>query len=227
MIWWLTRGLCLLALLTAGTEAVAGGGEAGTQTAPAGRSAGETPGLEPAGPAVPAGEKPRPQACLDGTFAGPVRIQIGAVESMAYVGKTVTLPVLVKGICDLGGFSFWMSFDRRVVQLVEVAATPFLAGSPPVEFAFTGLQSGVRRQTIRGSRPPGSGGVDGRGILARLVFRGIAEGNTRVNLERLHLYDPQGEEIASFQVPVRITVLPVRVQPGDPRDLRGSGGQRP
>lgn len=208
MIPFLTRVFCLLALLAAWTTVSFAGGASTTQTAPA-------------------GEKPRPQACAEGGTLGPIRIQVGAVEALAYVGKTVSLPVLVKGVCDLGGFNFWLTYDHRVVQLVEVAETPFLAGSPPVELAFTGLQPGAPRQTIRGSRPPGSGGVDGRGILARLVFRGLAEGNTRINLVRLHLYDPQGEEIDSFQVPVRITVLPVFVQPGDPRDPRQSGGRRP
>jgi hypothetical protein len=162
-----------------------------------------------------------------GSTIGPTRVQIGAVEALAYVGKTVTLPVLIKGVCDLGGFSFWLGYDRSVVELVEVGETPFLAGTPPVAIVFTGLQPGAPRQTIQGRRPPESGGVDGRGILARLVFRGLSQGHTQINLVRLHLYDPRGDEISSFQVPVRLTVLPVPVQPGDPRDLPRSRDRRP
>lgn len=212
MILFLSQVRFLMLFLVIGMTPAVIGSEPATQTASADNSA---------------GDKARPQACAEGKALGPVRIQVGAVEALVYVGKKVTLPVLVKGVCDLAGFSFWMNYDRRLVQLVEVGETPFLAGSPPVELEFTGLQPGVPRQTIEGVRPPGSGGVDGRGILARLVFRGLAQGQTSINLLRLHLFDPQGVELPSFQVPVRITVLPVSVQPGDPRDARRSGGQRP
>lgn len=227
MILPLALAFCLPALLVAGTTSATSEGGATTRTAPANASSGVNTGLPAGVPSAPADGEPRPQACAEGKTLGPVRIQIGAVDALVFVGNTVTLPVLVKGVCDLGGFSFWLTYDRSVVQLLEVGETPFLAGSPPVDYDFTGLLPGAPRQTIRANRPPESGGVDGRGILARLVFRGLAQGNTRINLVRLHLYDPGGDEISSFQVPVRLTVLPVPVPPGDPRDMRGAGGRRP
>jgi len=146
---------------------------------------------------------------------------------MAYVGKTVSVPVRVKGVCDLAAFSFWLTYDHHVVELVEVAETPFLAGSPPVDIDFTGLQPGAALQTIQGRRPSGSGGVDGVGTLARLVFRGLVEGRTDVNVVRLQLRDSEGAMMPSQEVPINIMVLPVRVTPGDPRLRRQPGGLRP
>lgn len=208
--------VCCLGLLPPAATAGAPGGQSRPQTAPAASAEN-----------APADGKPRPQACIDGRTLGPIRVQVGTVQVGTNVGKTISVPVRVKGVCDLAAFSFWLTYDHAIVELVAVAETPFLAGSPPVDIKFIGLQPGARLQTIQGRRPEGAGGVDGVGTLARLVFRGRSEGRTDVNVVRLRLQDPEGVELPSVQVPVNIMVLPVPVTPGDPRDRRPSPIQRP
>ena len=219
--------ICWLSPLTPVPAASSPGGQSRPQTAPADSAQEATTDHPPTAGAVPPGGKPRPQACTDGRSLGPIRVQVGTVQVGTYVGKTISVPVRVKGVCDLAAFSFWLTYDHNIVELVEVAETPFLAGSPPVDITFVGLRPGARLQTIQGRRPEGAGGVDGVGTLARLVFRGRVEGRTDVSVVRLRLQDPEGVELPSNQVPVNIMVLPVPVTPGDPRDRRPSRNQRP
>ncbi len=171
----------------------------------------------PGGEAVPAadGALDRPDPCEAGADLGPIRVQVGAVEALTEVGAPIAIPVRVKGVCGLGGFSFWLQFDRGIADLVDVQETPFLAGDPAVEVEFLGLRPGAPRQTIAGRRPPGSGGVDGIGTLARLIFVGRNPGRTEVHLVRLQLFDPEGKELASQAVPMRLNVLPAgSIPPG-------------
>lgn len=154
--------------------------------------------------------------CADGLKHEPVRVQIGTVEAVTQVGQEVSIPVRVKGVCNLAAFSFWLTFDSRVASLERVEQTPFLAGDPPQETKFTGLVAGTGPQTIKGIRKVGTGGVDGIGTLARLIFKGRTRGASRIDLVRLHLYDVQGQEISTDPRGVRLTVVP----PVDRRRLR-------
>jgi hypothetical protein len=160
----------------------------------------------------------RPQACLDGRDLGPIRVQLGAVEAVTRVGEEVPIPVRIKGVCGLAGFSFGVVMESRTAQLVRVEQTPFLAGKPPVDVEFVGLTPGAPRQTIAGLRARGTGGVDGIGTLARLVFRGMTEGATRIEIVRLKLFDADLNEMATNPVPIRLTVMPAK--------RRSAGGDR-
>jgi hypothetical protein len=159
----------------------------------------------------------RPEACTDGRELGPIWIQIGAVEAIMTVGQVMPLPVRIKGVCNLGGFKFWITHNRSVATLVDVLPATFLAGEPPVETRFIGLRPGTRYQTIEARRPPGTGGVDGVGTLARLFFKGVAEGYSDIKLVRLFLYDADGNEMENTTHQVRLLVILPRPVPRDPR----------
>jgi hypothetical protein len=149
----------------------------------------------------------RPQACVDGTDLGTIRVQLGTVEAGVKVGEEIPIPVRVKGVCGLAAFSFGIALESRIAQLVRVEQTPFLAGKPPVPVQFMGLRPGASRQTIAGLRAAGTGGVDGVGTLARLIFRGMARGATRIDIVRLKLFDADLNEMVTNPVPVRLTVF--------------------
>ena len=138
---------------------------------------------------------------------GPVRVQIGTVEVGVEAGQRLTLPVRVKGVCDLARFSFGLSYGEHALRLVRVDPAPFLAGKPEVDIEFVGLVPGALRQTIQGSRPAGSGGVDGIGTLARVTVFGLRPGVAQLALERLQLWDSSGALIPSTPVPVRVSVI--------------------
>lgn len=169
----------------------------------------------------------RPETCTDGRDPGPIRVQIGAVEAITYIGQVMPLPVKVKGVCNLGGFKLWLTYNHSVTRLVDVQPAPFLAGDPPVNIQFVGLRPGSPYQTITARRPPGTGGVDGVGTLAKLFFEGMAEGYSDINLVRIFLYDADGNEMETDLHPVRLTVIPTRPVPGDPRLERPSNPGTP
>jgi hypothetical protein len=174
---------------------------------------GRADGVARATPKTPVATPPaRPQACVDGRELGPRRVQIGAVEAATRVGQEIAIPVRVKGVCGLAGFAFGITLNSRIADLVRVEQTPFLSGQPPVDVEFIGLRPGARRQTIAGLRARGTGGVDGIGTLARLIFRGMAEGSTTIELARLKLYDVDLKEMPTQAVPMRLTVLPEKAR---------------
>ncbi len=177
---------------------------------------GQAASPEPSG-ALQVNSANSPDPCAGKGLEGPVRVQIGTVEAGIHVGGTISLPVRVKGVCGLAAFRLWVTYDRTVLKLEEVLPAPFLAGDPPVELEFVGLRPGAARQTVEGARPEGLGGVDGIGTLARLIFKGLSEGSTEIQLVRLQLFAEDGSLIPSRPYPVRMTVYPVRRRPGDPR----------
>lgn len=216
-----------LAILASSAAGFAGAGEpAGRQqTAQGGAAAaGEASGPDtPVTPAQPA----RPEACTDGRELGPIRVQIGSVEAVTHIGQVMSLPVRVKGVCNLKGFKLWVTFNRSVVRLADVLPAPFLAGDPPVDTGFIGLRPGQPYQTIQAMRPDGTGTVDGIGTLAKLQFEGLREGYSDINLVRVFLYDGDGNEMETSLHKVRLTVVPERPVPGDPRRNRPVGAGTP
>ena len=158
-------------------------------------------------------ESQRPQPCLDGT-AGPVRLQVGAVEAATEVGMEIPIGIRAKGVCDLASFVLGIQLDRHVAEVVRVEPAPFILGDPPVELEFHGFTLGAPAQVIRVARPEGSGGVDGIGNLVQLILRGRTPGATNITLVRPKLYDSAGKLIESYSVPVRLTVLEKLRWPG-------------
>lgn len=164
-------------------------------------TAGQAPDPRPAAPQAPAANPcdPPPQ--------GPVRVQIGTVDVGVEAGQRLTVPVRVKGVCDLARFAFGLSYGDNALRLVRVDPAPFLAGKPEVDVEFVGLVPGALRQTIQGARAPGTGGVDGVGTLARVTIFGLRPGVAQLALERLQLWDSNGALIPSTAVPVRVSVI--------------------
>ena len=160
----------------------------------------------PAVPAPPSQAVAQADPC-DLPPEGPVRVQIGTVEVGLQSGNRLTLPVRVKGVCDLARFAFGLNWGGQAIRIVRVDPAPFLAGKPEVDIEFVGLIPGAIRQTIQGSRPPGTGGVDGVGTLARVTVFGLRPGISQVALERLQLWDSSGNLIPSVAVPVRVSVI--------------------
>ena len=171
-------------------------------------------GQAPLAPAPPAGP-------CDAPLTDPVRIQIGTVEVGVQAGGRLVLPVRAKGVCDLARFSFGLSGGADTIRLLRVDPAPFLAGKPEVDIEFIGLVPGAIRQTIQGSRPPGTGGVDGIGTLAKITLFGLRPGVAQLALERLQLWDSTGSLIPSVAIPVRVTVVEnLTPQPGMPANRR-------
>jgi hypothetical protein len=188
-------------------------------------TAGQAVGSPPAAPASTSGSAaPADDPCSGpGPFPGPVRVQIGTVEAIGTLGQDLLLPVRVKGVCDLARFSFSLTYDSRVIRLVRVEQTPFLAGDPPVEVGFIGLEKGAPSLLVQGARLPGTGGVDGIGTLARLVLRPHAVGDTDIRLVRLELKDAEGKVIPSEGHAVHVTVVATR----DPAQVLRKGPKLP
>ncbi|HZP56388.1 MAG TPA: DnaJ domain-containing protein [Dehalococcoidia bacterium] len=141
-------------------------------------------------------QTPEDQAVV--TIDGPSRVSPSA--------DSVQLEIHAKGVSDLAGFQFVLSFDSNLLKYVSVDKTDFLGGTgrqivcqdPTVD---TGA---VRLACVTlGREPPG---VEGDGTLAVVTLKPSNHGTSGLGLSRVKLVHPDGSEIPSRSVDGRLTV---------------------
>ena len=100
-----------------------------------------------------------------------------------------------------------IQFDPKVLRLNDISSGDFLAqgGVSPV-FAKN-IQNDAGTASVQLSRPPGSPGVSGAGVLVTLNFQAVAKGNTTVTVTNGTLRNSQNQAIGGGN-----PGLPVRIQ---------------
>ncbi len=144
--------------------------------------------------------------------------RVGATMRLDYLvveqGATVELKVVVDRVVDLFGAEAHLTFD--VTRLEVVDAKPLRPGiqigdgdllNP--DFVVRNLadnESGLIYYAV--SHMPPRRGVDGSGVLLRIIFRARASGTAEVALRQVVLATSSGEEIPSTitQETVSLTV---------------------
>lgn len=132
----------------------------------------------PAQPAAPAPQEAQPPAEAPQIRFAPAQVQIP-------VGEQQQIELAVAGVQDLFAIPLVITFDPKVVELVEVNHGGFLAaGGEPVALVHrVDAESGTLILSL--TRPPGARGVSGSGTLATLVFRARAAGQTLLSIVQM------------------------------------------
>ena len=120
---------------------------------------------------------------------------------------TFSVAVAVNGAADAVSAPMQVQFDPKILRLNDISSGDFLAqgGVQPV-FAKN-IQNDAGAATVQLSRPPGSAGVSGSGVLITLNFQAVARGTTTVTLSSASLRNSQNQLIGSGN-----PGLPVRIQ---------------
>ena len=145
------------------------------------------------------------------------RLHISPTVSTVGISDTVTVDVMVDSVADLYGVEFYLSFDPDIVQVedaipggdVNIIPGDFLQPGAVVFRNYVNNSTGEIEyvQTREGTVP----GVDGSGVLARIVFHGKAAGTSPLAFTLHVLGDPMSVPIAHGTADGEITV---RVQTG-------------
>ncbi len=136
-----------------------------------------------AAPPEPTPETPRrePSAAEPRGAAG---LSFQPAQARLPVGGRLAVNLVVRNVRDLFSVPFVLTFDPSVVKLAEVHHGGFLGGEQPAALVHrVDEENGAAIVSL--SRPPGTSGVSGDGILVTLVFEGLAAGRSPLAIQQI------------------------------------------
>jgi general secretion pathway protein D len=110
-------------------------------------------------------------------------------------GSTFTVNVTLAGATNVYSVPLQVSYDPRTLALVNVSNGQFLSrdGQAVALVHRDDAQNGQLQVTA--TRPPGSGGVSGDGVVFTLTFMAKAVGQSTINVSRATVRDPNNQAL--------------------------------
>jgi len=115
---------------------------------------------------------------------GPAQLRFEPGMAQPNVGSTFNVQLVVNNVNDLYSAPMQINFDPKMLQVTSVSAGDFLSrdGQPVAlvhrEDPSTGLIS------FTATRPPGTGGISGSGVLLTMTFQAKAAGQSSIVVAR-------------------------------------------
>jgi general secretion pathway protein D len=115
---------------------------------------------------------------------GPAQLRFEPGMAQPNVGSTFNVQLVVNNVNDLYSAPMQINFDPKMLQVTSVSAGDFLSrdGQPVAlvhrEDPSTGLIS------FTATRPPGTGGISGSGVLLTMTFQAKAPGQSSIVVTR-------------------------------------------
>ena len=181
----------------AATPAAAPAPAAATPTTPATAAPAAPTQPEPATPAQTQPATPAPVAAPAPTPGAAPTLRFEPANPQVGVGETVAVNVFVDNANQLFGLPLRFGFDPKLVRLADIVKGTFLQGDGQDLIFSKNIRNEVGQAAINTSRFPGTGGVDGAGLVVTLTIEGVARGEMTLRVS------PAGSRDATGQ-PVRI-----------------------
>jgi general secretion pathway protein D len=118
-------------------------------------------------------------------------------------GQSFQVPVILNGGADVSAVAMQIRYDATKLMLVNLAAGDLLTrdgqAAPPIH-----TDQPVGNLTVGESRPPGTHGVSGTGVVCVLTFQAEAAGPSDLNITRASVVNSaqQQMQVASAQASV-------------------------
>ena len=119
----------------------------------------------------------------------------------AQMGTLVNVTVQMTGAADLNAAPMKVRYDQKLLKLMEVSKGGLLGTAEQVNFSRD-LTAG----TVRLSRLPGAGGVNGSGSLVTLTFMALGKGSTTIALDEIQLENSRREAIPAVKPELVLTI---------------------
>ena len=98
------------------------------------------------------------------------------------MGGQLEIQLLVQDVKQLFGMSMRIRYDQKVVKLVDIRKGTFLEGDEQDLIFSKNIRHVVGQAAVNISRFPGTGGLDGSGVIVTLVFEGLAAGTSNLRV---------------------------------------------
>jgi len=140
------------------------------------------------------------------TPSGPIRFTFDPPTASRTTGSTFPLNVMLTGGQDVFSVPLQISYDSKVLQLVNVSNGSFLSqdGQPVALVHRDDPAAGMLQVTA--SRPPSSGGASGQGTVLTLTFLAKAPGEAMVTITRPGAHNSSGQVIPASGGQASVTV---------------------
>lgn len=162
------------------------GGGAPPAAAPAALPAAPTPGALPF-PTTP----PLPASVPSGA-----QLRFQEETTGQNVGETFNMNLEILNAQNVHSVPFQVSFPPKQLKLVNVLHGSFLSRDAQAVAVVHRVDAETGTATISLTRPPGTGGISGTGVLATLTFQAIASGSATVEVLRATARGPANESQA-------------------------------
>ena len=160
---------------------------------------------EPEEVEVPEAEPAASPAAPEDPSAAP-SFSFAPAEPVVAVGEQIEIGVSVANVKQLFGIPMRFGYNPKLLRLVDIRRGTFLQGDGQDLIFSKNIRQRVGLAAVNISRFPGTGGVDGRGLLVKLVFEGVASGRSDVKVTPTGARDAESKrmQIAPGQVSVRV-----------------------
>ncbi len=120
-------------------------------------------------------------------------------------GATFQVPVVLNGATDVASIAIQLHYDAAKLQLVNVSGGNFLSGdgqaAPPIH---TDQPQG--NLVVGISRPPGTHGVTGAGVVCVLTFQAKASGSSDLSIARASVVNSAQQQLSAASAQTSIVV---------------------
>ena len=148
---------------------------------------------EPAAPAAPA-------------VAPAARLRLAEPDPTPAAGETFEVGVELESDREAFSIPLELSYDGRKLRLVRAASGGFLGQDGQPVAVVERIGDGLQGSVVTLSRPPGSGGIAGSGLLARLTFQAMAPGTTTLGITPTGAQGPTREFLPIEGTQATVTV---------------------
>ena len=136
---------------------------------------------------------------------GPRALRFDPAESTQGVGSTFTVNVVYSGADPVYAVPIQLSYDPRVLQLLNISNGGFLAGDGQ-SVALVHREDPLGTLQVSATRPPGAGGVAGEGAVFTLTFVARAPGQSALIISRPGARDANMQMLQVTAAPATVTV---------------------
>ncbi len=110
-------------------------------------------------------------------------------------GDTITLGLAVSNVSDLYSIPLLVRYNPAIVQVEEVRDGGFLSGGTQATGIVQRVDATRGEVVVSATRQPNTPGVSGTGTLLGFVVRGIAPGNSQLQILQVNARDSQQKTI--------------------------------
>ena len=178
------------------------------QSAPPAASAGQVPAVQP--PAqpqnapipAPANQFPTPEVVPPGSAS----FTFDPANVTQAVGATFAVNILLSGAQNAYSVPLQISYDPKVLQVVNVSNGSFLSQYGQAVALVHRDDDTTGTLQITATRPPGAGGVSGKGTIVTLTLMAKAAGQSTLTIARGAVRDPGMQSAPAAGAATTVTV---------------------
>ena len=153
----------------------------------------------PVPPAAAQAAAPAPPGAAATSFA--FQVPAGPVQN----GATFQVPVLLNGGADVSSVPLQFRYDPNLLNLVNVTGGALLSKDGQA-MALIHRDDGPGNVTVVASRPPGTLGVSGSGVVCVLTFQAKAAGSAALTMTRAGMVNSKQQQVQAAPAQAEVVV---------------------